>query len=69
MCINIESSKTNKDKAYVPYSEWSEKIIKQINELVDECLDRFKDDKKLNTEILKLLSKLQNTVKKKYSSN
>jgi len=52
---------------YIPYSEWSADVIKRISILSDECLDRFKEDKKTNTEILKMLSKLQKLVEKKYS--
>lgn len=62
------SQPTNKEaKEYVPYSTWSENITKNIKMLMDECLDRFKEDKKLNVELLKMLSKLQQTVEKKYS--
>lgn len=53
-------------KEFIPYSEWSSDILKKIGKLVDECLDRFKEDKKTNTEILKMLSKLQSLVEKKY---
>lgn len=58
----------SKDPEYVPYSDWSYTIVAQIKILTDEVLDRFKDDKKTNTEILKLLSKLQQLVEKKYQS-
>jgi len=51
---------------YVPYSDWSQRVIERIKLLSDECLDRFKEDKKINTEILKMLSKLQALVEKKY---
>ena len=60
-------TKNAQEKKYVPYSEWSKDVMKMIEILVDECLDRFKDDKKTNTEILKMLSKLQTLVEKKYS--
>lgn len=53
--------------SYVPYSEWSRDIIKKISLLSDECLDRFKEDKKVNIEILKMLSKLRALVEKKYT--
>jgi 3-methyladenine DNA glycosylase AlkC len=52
---------------YVPYSEWSSDVITRIKSLSDECLDRFKDDKKVNSEMLKVLSKLQTLVEKKYN--
>jgi hypothetical protein len=52
--------------SFVPYSEWSQGVIKNIKKLSDECLDRFYDDKKVNVEILKMLSKLQDLVEKKY---
>ena len=55
-----------KEAFYVPYSDWSYGVISRIRELSDECLDRFKEDKKVNTEILKLLSKLQKLVEDKY---
>lgn len=58
---------SKKNKKYVPYSEWSQDIIKMIGILADECLDRYKEDKKTNTAILKMLSKLQAVVEKKYS--
>lgn len=54
------------DTTHVPYSDWSQGVIKSIKLLSDECLDRFKEDKKINTEILKMLSKLQALVEKKY---
>ena len=62
------SAKPSKDqqKEFVPYSTWSENILKNIKQLMDECLDRFKEDRKLNAELLKMLSKLQQTVEKKY---
>ena len=64
----LTTEPANKEvKEYVPYSVWSEGIIKNIKVLMDECLDRFKEDKKLNVELLKMLSKLQQTVEKKYS--
>ena len=61
-------AKSNKKQDYVPYSTWSEDVIDRIKILVDECLDRFKDDKKVNSEILKMLSKLQALVEKKYKN-
>lgn len=62
------SAKPQKEKKeFVPYSEWSHEMLKNIKSLMDECLDRFYDDKKVNKEMLKLLSKLQNLVEKKYS--
>ena len=62
------ASKPQKKAAggYVPYSEWSSDVITRIKSLSDECLDRFKDDKKINIEMLKVLSKLQTLVEKKY---
>ena len=62
------ASKPQKKAAggYVPYSEWSSDVITRIKSLSDECLDRFKDDKKINIEMLKVLSKLQVLVEKKY---
>lgn len=67
MTAKAKPSKKPVDVSYVPYSEWSEDIIKKIKFLADECLDRFKEDKKTNIEILKTLSKLQELVEKKYS--
>jgi len=61
------TSKSKNSTEYVPYSDWSKKTINKIKELTDECLDRFKIDKKLNTELLKQLSKLQRLVEDRYS--
>lgn len=66
MTAKAKPSKTPAVPSYVPYSEWSQEVIKRIKLLSDECLDRFKDDKTTNTEILKMLSKLQVLVEKKY---
>jgi hypothetical protein len=41
-------------------------VIEKIDQLTDECLDRFYDNRKTNEEILKMLSKLKELVKKKY---
>lgn len=65
MTLSAKPQKEQKD--FVPYSEWSYEMLKNIKSLMDECLDRFYDDKKVNKEMLKLLSKLQNLVEKKYS--
>lgn len=67
MTAKAKPSKKPIDLSFVPYSEWSSEVIKRIKALTDECLDRFKDDKKTNTEILTMLSKLQILVEKKYS--
>lgn len=67
MPAKAKPSKKPAVPSFIPYSEWSGDVLKRINVLVDECLDRFKDDKKTNTEILKMLSKLQTLVEKKYS--
>lgn len=67
MTAKAKPSKKPADLSFVPYSEWSQDVIKKIKALSDECLDRFKDDKKTNTEILTMLSKLQTLVEKKYS--
>lgn len=61
-----QPSKQPATSTYIPYSDWSGEVIKRIKSLSDECLDRFKEDKKINTEILKMLSKLQSLVEKKY---
>lgn len=66
MTAKAKPSKQPSSSAYIPYSDWSEGVIKSIKSLSDECLDRFKEDKKINTEILKMLSKLQALVEKKY---
>jgi len=52
-------------KQKLPYSSWVEDIIKNIENLTDECLDRFYDDQKINEEILKMLSKLKQIIEKK----
>jgi hypothetical protein len=66
MTAKSKPSKQPAIPSFVPYSDWSQEVIKKIKTLSDECLDRFKDDKKVNTEILKMLSKLQGLVEKKY---
>jgi len=66
MTAKANPSKQPVTSTYIPYSDWSEGVIKSIKSLSDECLDRFKEDKKINTEILKMLSKLQALVEKKY---
>lgn len=66
MTAKAKPSKQPAVPTFVPYSEWSKDVIKRIKALSDECLDRFKDDKKTNTEILTMLSKLQTLVEKKY---
>jgi hypothetical protein len=60
--------KKKKPTDYIPYSDWSYTMIENIKLLVDECLDRFSDDKDTNVEILTMLSKLQKLVEKKYKS-
>jgi len=67
MATKADSSKKPAIPNYIPYSEWSQEVIKKIKILSDECLDRFNDDKITNIEILKMLSKLQALVEKKYS--
>lgn len=67
MTAKAKPSKQPAVSSFIPYSEWPQDVIKKIRVLSDECLDRFKDDKKTNTEILKMLSKLQVLVEKKYS--
>lgn len=67
MTAKAKPSKKPAVPSFAPYSEWSQDVIKRIKALSDECLDRFKDDKKTNIEILKMLSKLQILVEKKYS--
>ena len=67
MTAKAKPSKQPAIPTFVPYSEWSQDVVKRIKALSDECLDRFKEDKATNTEILKMLSKLQTLVEKKYS--
>jgi 3-methyladenine DNA glycosylase AlkC len=67
MTAKAKPSKKPAEVNFVPYSDWSKDVIKRIKALSDECLDRFKEDKKTNTEILTMLSKLQTLVEKKYS--
>jgi hypothetical protein len=66
--MTLEAKPKKKAEDYIPYSDWSQKIVENIKVLVDECLDRFKEDKKINSEILTMLSKLQTLVEKKYNS-
>jgi len=67
MTAKAKPSKKPAVPSFIPYSEWSRDVIKRIKTLSDECLDRYKDDKKTNTEILTMLSKLQTLIEKKYS--
>jgi hypothetical protein len=60
--------KKNKKEDFIPYSLWMSDKIENINKLIDECLDRYKDDKEVNNEILKVLSKLKEVIEKKYKS-
>jgi hypothetical protein len=62
---NTPSKKLASD-GFKGYSEWSRKVIKQIGNLTDECLDRYNEDKKINTEILLMLAKLETLIKNKY---
>jgi hypothetical protein len=66
--MTLEAKSKKPLEKYVPYSDWSSKIIENIKGLVDECLDRYKEDKETSTEILTMLSKLQALVEKKYKS-
>lgn len=66
MTAKAKPSKQSIENNFIPYSEWSESVIKRIKILSDECLDRFKEDKKVNIAILTMLSKLQSIVEKKY---
>jgi hypothetical protein len=66
--MTLEAKSKKKPEEYIPYSDWSYKIIENIKLLVDECLDRYKEDKKTSSEILSMLSKLQALVEKKYKS-
>ena len=54
------------NQEYITYSDWSKNAIESINKLTDECLDRFYEDRKLNEELLKMLSKLKQLVEDNY---
>jgi len=58
--------KKNKKEDFIPYSVWMSDKIENINKLIDECLDRYKDDKEVNNQILTVLSKLKEMIEKKY---
>ena len=58
--------KRNKKEDFIPYSVWMSDKIEYINKLIDECLDRYRDDKEVNNQILKALSKLKDIIEKKY---
>ena len=58
--------KKNKKEDFIPYSVWMSDKIEHINKLIDECLDRYRDDKEVNNQILKVLSKLKDIIEKKY---
>jgi hypothetical protein len=64
--MTIEKQKKKKVKDYIPYSVWMKDVIEKIDQLTDECLDRFYDNRKTNEEILKILSKLKRLVEDKY---
>lgn len=66
--MTLEEHTNKEQEEYVPYSTWSKSILEVITSLTDECLDRFKEDKKTNKELLRMLSKLSALVEKKYSS-
>ena len=66
--MTAEKKQNKKVKDYIPYSVWMNEKIGNINKLIDECLDRYKDDKKMNHEILTILSKLKDIIEKKYKS-
>jgi len=66
--MTAEKKHDKKVKDYIPYSVWMNEKIGNINKLIDECLDRYKDDKKTNNEILIILSKLKDIIEKKYKS-
>jgi hypothetical protein len=67
MPTKAKPSKGSNISSLTPYSEWSNDVLNRIKNLSDECLDRFKEDKKINSEILIMLSKLQTLIEKKYS--
>ena len=58
--------KSKKKEDFIPYSVWMSDKIENINKLIDECLDRYKDDKEINNQILTVLSKLKEVIEKKY---
>lgn len=64
--MTAEKKPKKQNKEYVPYSDWSKNTIESINKLTDECLDRFYEDRKLNEELLKMLSKLKQLVEDNY---
>lgn len=64
--MTIAKSKKENKKEFIPYSIWMKDVIEKIDQLTDECLDRFYDNRKTNEEILKMLSKLKELVKNKY---
>lgn len=60
--------KPKKDNNIVPFISsraWAEERLKTIKDLQDEYLDTYVTDKKESTEMLKLLSKIQNILEKK----
>lgn len=66
--MTAEKQKKKKVKDYIPYSVWMKDVIGKIDQLTDECLDRFYDNRKTNEEILKMLSKLKKLVEDKYKT-
>jgi hypothetical protein len=54
--------------AYVPYSTFAKGVVTDCNAIVNTCLDRWDEDKEVNTAVLKLLSTLLNLVESNYQS-
>jgi hypothetical protein len=61
----MTQSINKKKNEYVPFSTWAEDIIERIRLLQNEALDRYSEDKKFNTEILKLLNKIEEYIDRK----
>ena len=61
----MTQSINKKKNEYVPFSTWAEDIIERIRLLQNEALDRYSEDKKFNTEILKLQNKIEEYIDRK----
>lgn len=63
MTQHIDKKKSKEE--FVPFSVWAEDIIERVRLLQNEALDRYFEDKKFNSEILKLLNKIEDYVNRK----
>ncbi len=63
--MTAPSKSNKKSKEYSSSREWSSECITNIKKMQDEFLDHYYDNKKENTDILKLLQELAEKLEKK----